>query len=102
MSERPSPPVYVSDDPEGALLQVTVQPRAQGAGVHGVQDGRVKVRLQSPPAEGKANRELVQVLRRRLKVPASRVNLISGQRSRQKTVQVRGLTAAQVADHLGL
>ena len=78
------------------MLALHVQPgakRTEVAGVHG--DGtqaRLKIRLAAPPVDGKANAELVRFLAEAFGVPRSRVTLVRGATSRQKTVRIASPT----------
>ena len=46
------------------------------------------VRLQAPPADGRANRELLEVVARHFGVPKSKVGLVRGHTSREKWISV--------------
>lgn len=68
-----------------------VQPRASREGIEGPgPDGLLRVRVCSPPVEGKANERLVALVAKRLGIPRSRVSLVSGGASRNKILEVRG------------
>lgn len=75
------------------LIDVLVQPRASRARIGPVHGDRLKVAVTAPPVEGAANAALVETLARKLSVPRSRVEVVSGHGSRRKTLCVRGLTA---------
>ena len=68
----------------------------------GVADGRLRVRLGAPAAEGRANRELRRFLASVLDVPPSAVVLTQGAGSRRKVVHIEGLERDAVARVLGL
>ncbi len=53
-----------------------------------VQGNRILVGLTSRPERGKANLELIRKLARHFKVSSSHVRIISGPKSRRKTVEV--------------
>lgn len=95
-------PVYLHEQPDGVALNVRVSPRASKSCVQGVLGGEVKVALQSPPVDGKANQELIKLLSKLLKIPKSNIEIIRGETSRNKTVLLRGLNAAQCKAALGL
>ena len=75
---------------------VRVQPRASKNEVAGLMDGALKIRLQAPAVEDRANEALCKFLAEILKRPKSAVRLLAGDRSRTKRVEVFGVTAAQV------
>ena len=77
--------------PDGAGTRIAVQvvPRAsktEVAGMYG--DEALRVRLNAPPVDGKANRELVRFVAETLGVPERAVALVSGQTGRRKTLRV--------------
>lgn len=75
---------------------VRVQPRASKNEVVGVMDGALKIRLQAPAVEDRANEALCEFLGDLLKRPKSAVRILSGERSRTKRVEILGVTAAEV------
>jgi uncharacterized protein len=77
-------------------FRVRVQPRASNNEAVGVMEGALKVRLQAPAVEGRANEALVEFLAVLLKTPKSAVRILGGDRSRMKRIEVRGVTKQQV------
>jgi uncharacterized protein (TIGR00251 family) len=88
--------IAVTEHAEGCLLPVRAQPGARKAGVLGEQAGALKVAVTAPPADGRANKALVEVLREVLGVKRSQVELLSGETSRDKRFLIRGVTAAEL------
>ena len=88
---------WISSDPGGVLLNLRVAPRASRNEVAGLVGDALKIRLQAPPVEGKANKALARFLAEALDVPANRIQLLAGKRGRNKRVRVEGVTAQQVA-----
>ena len=75
---------------------VRVQPRASHDEITGVIEGALKIRLQAPAVENRANEALVEFLAHLLKTPKSAVRILAGERSRIKRVEIRGVTKQQV------
>ena len=69
-------------------LRVQVQPGAKSTELLGVYNGRLKIRLQAPPVEGKANQALVTYLSQKFKIPKSTVSITKGANSRLKTLTI--------------
>ena len=92
----------IEDIHGGALLTVKVVPRASRSEVAGLHGDSIRIRLGSPPVDGKANRELLRFLAARLEIPSDTVELITRGSSRIKRVRVYGLTGAEVVKRLGL
>ncbi len=94
-------PSWLQEHPEGVVILVKVQPRASRAGIEGEVGERLKVKLNSPPAEGKANRELIELIAKRLKVAKSQVSLVKGEKGREKSLLCKGMNARDAAGLLG-
>jgi uncharacterized protein (TIGR00251 family) len=75
---------------------VRVQPRASRDEIVGEWQEGLKIRLTAPPVDDRANEALRRLLAASLKVPLSAVRIASGERSRTKRVEIRGVTAAAV------
>ena len=88
--------------PDGVRLHVRVVPRASRNGVQGLLGDAVKIRLQAPPVEGKANSALLDFLAETLDLPVRQVELLSGETGRNKTILVRGKTEDEVREALQL
>jgi len=71
-----------------STLEVKVQPRSSRASIDGVEGETVKIRLTAPPADGEANKQLIALLSKELKVPKSRIRIIRGETSRNKLVEI--------------
>ena len=82
---------------DGAVsFAVRVQPRASRDEIVGVWQEGLKIRLTAPPVDDRANEALRRFLATSLNVPLSAVRIASGEHSRTKRVEVRGVTAAAV------
>lgn len=84
------------------LLTVHVQPRASRDEVVGWHGEAVKLRLAAPPVEGEANRRCCEFLAEKLAVSRRQVELVAGEKSRQKTIRITGLSREEVLRRLGL
>lgn len=80
---------------DGLRLDVRAQPGASADRIDGIEtlaDGGVvlKVRITAPPEGGKANAALVKLLAKRWKLSKSDVSVVAGDKSRRKTLYLRG------------
>ena len=82
----------IADVSGGVVIDVRVIPRAARSGVAGLRGGALLIRLTAPPVEGAANAELIEVVAAAAGVARKAVSLVSGGHSRQKRVQVLGIT----------
>jgi uncharacterized protein (TIGR00251 family) len=85
---------------EEVRLRVRVQPGASRSKIVGERDGVLVVRLTAPPIEGKANEALRRLLARQLRVPRSGVEIVRGAKSRDKLVQIKGMTEKALREAL--
>ena len=81
----------ITDASGGAAFNVRVVTRATKAEVAGIQDdGVLKVRLTNAPDEG-ANEELIALLAEVLEVDASVLEIVAGEKGRDKLISVDGI-----------
>ncbi|HKW34931.1 MAG TPA: DUF167 domain-containing protein [Candidatus Acidoferrum sp.] len=79
-----------------AIFAVRVQPRASKDELAGEMEGALRVRLQAPAVENRANDALIEFLAELLKTPKAAVRILSGDRSRTKRIEIRGVTGQQI------
>ena len=85
------------DSRDGAVIfQVRVQPRASRDEIAGVIAGALKVRLQAPALQDRANVALCEYLADLLKTSKSAVRILGGERSRSKRIEIRGVLEHQI------
>jgi len=83
----------ITDAAGGGAFTVRVVTRASKAGIAGIQDdGVIKVRLSAAPGEGAENQELIDLLARVLGVETNRIEIVAGEKSRDKIISVDGVS----------
>ena len=87
---------YLTETPEGVILNVRAQPRSSRSGLDGLLGDAVKVRIRCAPVDGKANKELIETLADAFDLPKSAVVFKSGETSKTKRILLRGLTTTKV------
>ena len=70
------------------VVAIRVQPRGSRSEIQGVKDGRLRIKTTAPPADGKANKDVIRQLAKEFGVPLSRVSLKSGSSNRNKTIVI--------------
>ena len=83
-------------------LRVRLQPRARRDEVVGEREGAVLIRVTAPPVDGKANDALCRLVAKKAGVAPSRVTVIRGHTSRDKTLAVEAVDIATLRAALGL
>ncbi|KTC81850.1 DUF167 domain-containing protein [Legionella cincinnatiensis] len=81
--------MWYKREAEHLILHLYVQPGAKKTEIVGIHEGELKIRLNTPPIEGRANKELLKYVAQILKVPLSQVVLKRGDKSRHKVLLVK-------------
>ncbi|AHF90483.1 hypothetical protein OpiT1DRAFT_03204 [Opitutaceae bacterium TAV1] len=81
-------------------LAIKAIPNASRTLVAGWLGDALKVKVRAPALEGRANGELCEFLAGTLGLPHRAVTVASGEKSRQKRVQITGLTLAGVRERI--
>ena len=84
----------------GVYIALHIQPGAKREGVAGLFGTALKIALNAPPVDGKANAALQRFLSDKLGVPRKNIELCSGTSSRDKRVFVSGITIEQAEERL--
>ncbi len=80
-------------DKSGCVIDIHAQPGAKVAEVSGLHGAALKIKVKSPPVDGRANGEIGDLLADRLGVPRKSVTLERGAKSRAKTFKFLGISA---------
>lgn len=87
---------------EGVSLPVLVVPRSSKNEIAGVVEGRLKIKLTTPPVGGVANRELITFLVKLLGIHRSSICLQMGSRGKRKLLKIKGMDEKTILDKLSL
>ena len=80
---------FAGSDP---VFKVKVAPRSCTNKILGFEGDVLKIKVKSAPIDGSANRDLIRLLSKHLKVAQERIEIISGYRSRLKRIRLHGMT----------
>lgn len=78
----------VRPHPDGAVVAVRAVPGASRASIVGLHGGELRVRVCSPPVDGRANGELCAVLADALGLRVREVHVVAGHAARSKQLAV--------------
>jgi uncharacterized protein (TIGR00251 family) len=81
---------------EDILFTVQVRAGSRREGITGESDSTLKVEVSAPPVEGRANKAVVKLIARSLRLPKSAVRIESGERSKTKRIRVTGATPEDI------
>jgi uncharacterized protein len=87
---------FANDVADGCTIAVRVHPGARKSAVTGLHAGAIKISLTTPPTDGRANEALIALLAELLRVPRTRISLVSGATNRSKLLRITGKSAAEV------
>lgn len=82
----------ITQQADGYVLTLHIQPNAKKTEISGVHGDALKVRLQAPPIDGKANEALCAFLAEIFAVKRQSVVLLSGETSRHKRILIKQVT----------
>ena len=68
-------------------INIYVRPNSRIQNIKAEDDSLV-VQLKSKPLQNKANKELIKLLKKKLKVPSNQISIISGHKSTDKVVEI--------------
>ena len=68
---------------------VKVKPNSKNQAIVEEEDGSLTVHLKSPPVDGKANKELIELLAKKFNVSKSSITIQLGLSGRNKLVNIR-------------
>ena len=81
-------------------IKIKVVPGASGSGISGWLGEYLKVRVSQPPEKGKANAAVEAVVCNALNLPAGSAKIVSGLSSQRKTMEIHGLSSAEIHQRL--
>ncbi len=82
------------------VIQIKATPNSPRDEIQGWLGDSLKVRVQAPPSDGKANERLCTFIAATLCLPKGSVTLVAGASSRQKRLAILGLSEQQVRQRL--
>jgi len=71
------------------FISIKTIPNSKKIEIEKLNETNYRIKLNVPATKGKANEKLIEVLSKYLNVPKSSVAIITGSKSRNKTVEIR-------------
>jgi hypothetical protein len=75
----------------GIQFAAAIQPRASRNQILGIHNHCLKIKLTSPPVDGAANQACIKFLAKAFGISPSRVSIVKGETSKNKTIQFEGM-----------
>jgi len=79
----------INKNSKGIVFKVFVQPKSSKNMISGLYGDAVKIKLTSPPVDGAANKMCIKYLSDIMKIPKSKIEILSGHTSRTKHIIIK-------------
>jgi uncharacterized protein (TIGR00251 family) len=87
---------WLTPTSQGVILTLKVTPRAKRTEVSGFDPDWIRLRIQAPPVDGKANEAIIAFFSESLNIHRRAVEICTGDTSRLKRIKLQGVTEAAV------
>jgi uncharacterized protein len=92
----------ITQGKNGVLLTLRVSPNASANSISIERPDALTIRLTTPPVEGRANKDAIKLLAKKLGIAASKIEIVRGKTSRDKVVLIFGLDIETIKTKLGI
>jgi len=82
------------------VIKVKIVPGSSKNKIVGTYDDRLKIAITAPPVEGKANKKCISYLAKYFNVAKSRIEIISGQTSKNKLIKIYDICQEEFLDKI--
>ncbi len=82
------------------IIEVKLKPKAKNSEILGFKNGVLQIRVKDPPIEGRANKALVRLLAKRLKIAKSCIKIKSGETSKIKKLIIECIEEKEIFKQL--
>lgn len=77
---------------KGLVIQLHIVPNAKKSEIVGIHGAALKIKISSPPVDGKANEEIIRFFSSLFGIPKNHVELLSGATSKSKRILLHGVS----------
>lgn len=91
---------FCKDQSNGVTLTLTIQANAHKSEIIGLYNNTLKIKIKAPPVDGKANSEIVSFLSEVFRVPQKNIDILKGDKNKNKIVFVSGISTADVINRI--
>ena len=83
------------------IVKVKIVPGSSKNKIIGAYNNALKISIAAPPVEGKANKKCITYLAKFFDVAKSKIEIISGQTSKNKLIKIYDISQKEFLDKLG-
>ena len=88
--------LLIRETKNGLSFDIHVNPHASRAGITGISEGMLKVKVTAPPVEGAANEACIVLLAKKMGIRKSQMTISAGAKGRKKTIVVGDISRADL------
>ena len=96
MTETP----LIRETKNGLVFDIHVNPHASRAGIAGLAEGMLKVKVTAPPVEGAANDACIVLIAKKLGLRKSQMTISAGAKGRKKTILVTDISKTELEQRI--
>lgn len=82
------------------FISLLIQPNSKKTEIQGIHDNKLKVRIHSPPVDGKANEEVIRFFSKILEIKKSHIDIVKGHTDKNKLLQVFGISESALVEKI--
>ena len=75
----------IKDTTEGLIIRIKIIPNSSKNDII-IEDELIKIKVTAQPVENKANKALLEFLSKNFKIPKTKIEIIKGETSKEKTI----------------
>ncbi|NLD35575.1 MAG: YggU family protein [Desulfatiglans sp.] len=73
-------------------IAAKILPKSSRNEIMGLEEGIVKIKVTAPPVEGMANKAVIELISKELKIPKKDIEIVSGDKSKNKRIRIHGVS----------
>lgn len=82
------------------FISLLIQPNSKKTEIQGLHDNKLKVRIHSPPVDGKANEEVIRFFSKLLKIKKNQIDIVKGHTDKTKLLQISDISEALLIEKI--
>ena len=94
--------MWIQDKGAYTTIVCKIHPNSSKESIEGIRDDHLIIRLCAPPVEGKANKALIKLISKRLRIAKSKISIEQGEKGRVKVLSLEGISPDEVLSRLNL
>jgi uncharacterized protein len=73
-------------------IEARIIPKSSRNEIIHLEGGIIKIKVTAPPVDGMANRAVIELISKGLKIPKKDIEIISGEKSKNKKIRIYGVS----------